>query len=114
MGSMVNVMPGSSMVVAFGSSWWGSAGRSRGKQAGEERSILAHRFVADDGHFTVAGCGDEGDDAAALEESEDALARATYDGLDLLLRGRGVKHLSLSVSVRGVDAIKEDGVKMWI
>src|SRR5450759_2179305 len=91
-----------------------AAGCGRGKQPGEERILLAHGFVADDGHLAVAGCGHEGDGSAALEEAEDALARVTHDVLDLLLRGRGVEHLALSLAVGGVDAVEKDGVKMWI
>jgi hypothetical protein len=68
---------------------------------GQERIFLAHRLVAHDGDLTVAGCSDEGDAPATLEEAEDALARTLDDPLDILLRwgGRRMEHLALVVSV---------------
>ncbi len=47
-----------------------------GQKLGRQRVLLGHRLVADDGDFAIAGSGDEGDDAVALEEAEDALAAA--------------------------------------
>lgn len=60
--------------------------------------LLAHGLVGLDGDFTIAWGGDQGDDAAALEEVEDALARPGHESLDLLLRGRGVEHLALALA----------------
>ena len=73
-----------------------------------------------------------------MKEAEDALARATHEGLDLLLRGRGrgVEHLALAISpfgdfgpapapthparfaralaVRRVHTVEKDGVKVRV
>jgi hypothetical protein len=93
-----------------------SAGGGRGQQTGQQRIFLAHGLVADDGDFTVARRGHEGDDFAALEETQDALARATHDGLDLLLRGCGrrVKHPAIAITIGRVDTIEKNGVKMRV
>src|SRR5450759_2032328 len=91
-------------------------GGGRGQEPGQERIFLGQGVVADDGHFTVARRGHQGDDSAALEEAEDALAGASHQLLDLLLRGRWrrVEHPTLAVTVGGVAAVEKDGVKMWI
>jgi len=64
----------------------------------------------------VPQSGHEGDHSAALEEAEDALAGTTYDGLDLLLRGRGrrVEHVTLAIAVWRVDAVEKSGVKVRV
>jgi hypothetical protein len=99
----------------------GGAGRrcasgSSCEQSGQERILLAHGVVGHDGDFAVAGCGHESDDSATLEEAEDALARATHEGLDLVLRGRWrwVEHPALAVAVGRVHAIQENRVQMRI
>jgi len=63
------------------------AGSGRGQQLGQERIFFSHRLVGHDGDFTVARGRHEGDDTAAVEEAENALARVLDDFLDLLLRG---------------------------
>jgi hypothetical protein len=52
------------------------------------RVFLAHGFVTDDGHLAIAWGGDEGDDFAALEKTQDTLAGSAHERLDFLLRGR--------------------------
>jgi hypothetical protein len=91
-------------------------GGGGGQQPGQERILLSQGFVGDDGDLTVAGCGDEGDDPAALKEAEDALAGALDDLLDILLRGRGrgVKHLALAVSVGRIDTVEEAAMKVGV
>jgi hypothetical protein len=64
---------------------WRGTGGGRSQEASEQRIFVAHGLVGHDGDLTVARRGDEGDDAAPLEEAEDALARALDDGLDVLL-----------------------------
>ena len=93
-----------------------SAGGGRGQEPGEERIFLAHRLVADDGHFVVAWSSHQGDDPAALEEAEDALAGALDQLLDVLLgrRGRGVEHLPLAVAVWRVQTVEEEDVQMGV
>ena len=50
-----------------------TGGGSR-EQPSQERILVSHRLVADDGYLAVAGRAHQGDDPAALEEAEDALA----------------------------------------
>jgi len=99
-----------------GGAGWSRASSSSREQPGQERILLAHGFVGHDGDFAVAGCGHESDDSTTLEEAEDALARATHEGLDLVLRGRGrwVEHLALAVAVRRVHTVEKDGVQMRV
>ena len=60
--------------------------------------------------------GHEGDDSAALEEAQDALARSLHELLDIFLagRGRGVEHLALAIGVRRVHTVEKNGVQMWV
>jgi hypothetical protein len=105
---------------------------------GQQRIFLAHGLVAHDGHFAIppfgdfgttrapthparcaralARCGLKRDDPTPLKEAQDALARATHDGLDLLLRGRGrrVEHLASAVDIWPIDTVEKNPVKMWI
>jgi hypothetical protein len=96
---------GPSALVGGTSGW--CSGRGGGQQLGQERILLAHGLVADDGHFAIAWRGDEGDDPSALKEAQDTLAGTTNDGLDLLLRGRWrwVEHPALAIAVGRVHAI---------
>ena len=50
-------------------------GGGGGQQLGQQRILLGQGLVSDDGDLTIARRGHEGDDAAALEEAQDALAR---------------------------------------
>src|SRR5450759_1264139 len=104
-GAVVGVEHDAEWLALVGGTSRRCTGGSSREQSRQERILLAHGLVADDGHFTVAWGGHEGDGPAALEEAEDALARATHDVLDLLLRGRGrrVEHLALPIAVGGVD-----------
>ena len=92
------------------------SGGGGGQQPGQKRILLTQGFVGDDGDLTVAGCGHEGDDPAALEETEDALAGALDDLLDILLRGsgRGMEHLALAVSVWCVNTSEKQAVKVRV
>jgi len=82
----------------------------------QERVFLAHGFVTDDGHLAVAWGGHQGDDFAALEKTQDALAGSSHERLDLVLRGRGrrMEHQTLAIAVGRVDTVETDGVNMWI
>jgi hypothetical protein len=78
-----------------------------GQQFGQQWVLFTEGFVGDNGDFTVAWGGHEGDGTAALEEAEDALAGALNDLLDVVLRGgrRWVEHAALAIAVGRVDAI---------
>ena len=67
-----------------GAGWWRS-GCGRSQQLGQERILLSYRFIADHRALTVARRRHQGDDAAPLEEAQDAFARALDDGLEVFL-----------------------------
>ena len=73
----------------FFRSWLQEICGSSLEQPGQQRIILAHCFVGNDGDLAIAWGSDEGDDITTLEEAEDALARTTHELLDLVLGGRG-------------------------
>jgi hypothetical protein len=79
-------------------------GGGRSEELGEQRVLLAHTLVGDDRCFAVAGRGDQGDNPATLEKTEDALAHSLHKLLDVLLAGcrRGVEHTAFAVGVRTV------------
>ena len=89
-------------------------GGGSGKQLGEQRIFLGQGLVGDQGDFAVAGSRDQGDDATALKEAEDALAGAFDEQLDIFLAGsrRGVEHAAFAVVVGAVDTVEEEGVKV--
>jgi hypothetical protein len=98
-----------------GTSGWCSGrggGQQLGQELGEQRVLFAHGLVGNDGDLAIARGSDEGDDTATLEKAEDARARATHEGLDFVLRGRGcwVKHLAFAVAVWGVNTVQENCV----
>ena len=64
------------------------ASGSGGEQLGQERILLAQGLVRHPGDLAVARRGDQGDDPAALEKAQDALA----DTLELRLLGRRPHH----------------------
>jgi hypothetical protein len=78
-------------------------GGGSSQQASQERILIAHRLVADNGYLAVSRCGHKRDDPAPLEEAEDALAGALDNGLDILLGwgGRRVED-GRTVGPRGV------------
>ena len=111
-GAVVGVEHDADNLAFVGWTGWRCAAGSSREQSGQERILLAHRFVGNDGDLAVARRGDERDDTATLEKAENALARTTHEGLDLVLRGRRrwVEHLTLSVAVCGVHTVQENGV----
>ena len=87
-------------------------GGGRSQQLGQERIFLAYRLVGHHGDLTVARRGHQGDDPAPLEETEDALAGALDDGLDVLLgkSRRRVEDGRTAVAPRGVRSIELENV----
>ena len=88
------------------------AGGGGGQQLGLQRVLLAQGLVRHDRDLAVPRRADQGDDAAALEEPQDAPARLLDELLDVRLGGRGcrVEHLPLPVAVGGVDTVEEQGL----
>ena len=87
-----------------------STGGGRSQEASDQWIFFAHGLIGHHGDLTVAGRGDERDDAAPLEKAEDAFARAFDDGLDVLLGRcrRRVEHETLPVAVRRVQSVEEN------
>jgi len=87
-----------------------------GQQPGQERILLAHGFVGDDGDLTVAGRGHKGDHPTALEEAQDALAGALDDLLNILLSWgwRGMEHLALALAIGRIDTVEEQAMKVGV
>ena len=95
------------------------ASGGRGQEPCQQRVFLAHAFVTDDGHLAVARGGDEGDDFAALEKTQDVLAGSAQHASTAAttlrrcrLLGRNTLALAAMALSRAACDVRDDSTTM--